>query len=97
MDLLTDEEITAALASLSGWQREGASIIRSVELADFRAAVLFTGAVAYLAEQVNHHPDIVIQWNRVSLTLSTHSAGGLTAADIALAGRIDALGYQGLS
>ena len=92
MDLLTDEEIAAALASLPGWERTGDVITRSVELADFRAAMLFTGAVAYLAEDANHHPGIAIAWNRVTLTLSTHSAGGLTAADIALAGRIDALG-----
>ena len=91
MDLLTDEEITAALGTLPGWKRAGDSINRTVELADFRAAMLFTGAVAYLAEQANHHPDIAIAWNRVTLTLFTHSAGGLTAADIALAGRIDAL------
>jgi 4a-hydroxytetrahydrobiopterin dehydratase len=53
--------------------------------------MLFTGAVAYFAEAANHHPDIVIQWNRVTLTLSTHSEGGLTAADMALAGQISAL------
>ena len=92
VDLLTDEEITAALGTLPGWKRAGGAITRSVELADFRAAMLFTGAVAYLAEAANHHPDVTIQWNRVTLTLSTHSAGGLTAADVALAGRIDALG-----
>ncbi len=91
MELLSDEEITKALAGLTGWVREGDSITRNVEFADFRAAMLFTGAVAYLAEAANHHPDILIQWNRVTLTLSTHSAGGLTAADMALAGRIDAL------
>ncbi len=61
-------------------------------IADFRAALLYTGAVAYLAEAANHHPDILIQWNKVTLTLSTHSAGGLTGADIALAQRINALG-----
>lgn len=54
--------------------------------------MLFTGGMAYLAEVANHHSDITIEWNRVRLTLSTHSAGGLTAADVALAGRIDALG-----
>jgi 4a-hydroxytetrahydrobiopterin dehydratase len=91
VDLLSDEEITTALAGLPDWAREGDSITRNVELADFRAAMLFTGAVAYLAEAADHHPDILIQWNRVTLTLSTHSAGGLTAADMALAGRIDAL------
>lgn len=91
MDLLSDEEITAALAGLAGWTRVGDSITASVELADFRAAMLYAGAVAYLAEAANHHPDILIQWNRVTLTLSTHSAGGLTGADTALAERISGL------
>lgn len=91
MTLLTEEEITTALGTLSGWTRSGASITATVALADFREAMLYTGAVAYLAETANHHPDILIQWNRVTLTLSTHSEGGLTAADMALAGRISAL------
>ena len=53
--------------------------------------MLYTGAVAYLADAADHHPDILIQWNRVTLTLSTHSAGGLTGKDVALAERITAL------
>jgi 4a-hydroxytetrahydrobiopterin dehydratase len=89
--LLTEEEITTALGTLADWTRSGANITATVELADFREAMLYTGAVAYLAETANHHPDILIQWNRVTLTLSTHSEGGLTAADMALAGRISAL------
>jgi 4a-hydroxytetrahydrobiopterin dehydratase len=91
VDLLSDEEITAGLAGLPDWTRAGDSITRTVELKDFRAAMLFIGAVAYMAEKANHHPDILVQWNKVTLTLSTHSAGGLTAADMALAGRLDAL------
>jgi 4a-hydroxytetrahydrobiopterin dehydratase len=91
VELLRDDEITAALARLPGWARSGDSITTTVELADFRAAMLYTGAVAYLAETANHHPDVLIQWNRVTLTLSTHSAGGLTGADMALAERINAL------
>ena len=91
VDLLSDEQITAALAGLTGWTRSGDSITTTVELADFRAAILYTGAVAYLAEAANHHPDVLIQWNKVTLTLSTHSAGGLTSADMALAERINAL------
>ena len=91
MKLLSDEEITAALAGLPGWSRSGDNITTTVELADFRAAMLYTGAVAYLADSANHHPDILIQWNKVTLTLSTHSAGGLTGADMALAERINAL------
>jgi 4a-hydroxytetrahydrobiopterin dehydratase len=89
--LLTEEEIAAALAGLAGWTRVGSSITRTLQLADFREAILVTGAVAYLAEQANHHPDILIQWNKVTLTLSTHSAGGLTSADMSLASQIDAL------
>ncbi len=92
MELLTEDEIAAQLTGTPGWAREGTSITRSVTRADFRAAMLFAGAVAYLAEEANHHPDIMIQWNRVTLTLSTHSAGGLTAADFSLAGQISALG-----
>jgi 4a-hydroxytetrahydrobiopterin dehydratase len=91
VSLLTEEEIATALAGLPGWARVGGSITRTLELADFRDAMLVTGAVAYLAEQANHHPDILIQWNKVTLTLSTHSAGGLTAADLGLARQIDAL------
>ncbi len=91
MKLLNDEEITAALAGLPGWRRAGERMTTTVELADFRAAMLFTGAVAYLAEQANHHPDILIEWNRVTLSVSTHSAGGLTDADMNLARAIGAL------
>lgn len=91
MNLLNDEQIAAALAGLPGWQRAGDAITTTVELADFRAAMLYTGAVAYLAEEANHHPDILIRWNRVTLTLSTHSAGGLTENDLSLAKRIAAL------
>jgi 4a-hydroxytetrahydrobiopterin dehydratase len=92
MDLLTEEEIAAELASVPGWRRDGGSIARTVTRDDFRAALLLVGAVAYLAEEANHHPDILIQWNKVTLTLSTHSAGGLTANDFALARRVDELG-----
>jgi 4a-hydroxytetrahydrobiopterin dehydratase len=92
MDLLTEEEIAAELARVPGWHRDGGSIARTVTRDDFRASLLLVGAVAYLAEEANHHPDILIQWNKVTLTLSTHSAGGLTANDFALARRIDELG-----
>jgi 4a-hydroxytetrahydrobiopterin dehydratase len=91
VDLLTDQEITESLDSLPGWRRSGNEITTTVELADFRAAMLYLGAVAYLAEEANHHPDVLIQWNRVTLTLSTHSAGGLTRADMELAKRVSAL------
>jgi 4a-hydroxytetrahydrobiopterin dehydratase len=92
MALLTEDEIAARLGGVPGWERQGSSISTVVTQSDFRAAMLFTGAVAYLAEQANHHPDMLIQWNKVTLTLSTHSAGGLTKADFDLAGKISALG-----
>lgn len=91
MDMLTTEALTDELASVPDWAHVGDSIRRTVTRDDFRAAMLYVGAVAYLAEEANHHPDILIQWNRVTLTLSTHSAGGLTASDFALARTIDAL------
>jgi 4a-hydroxytetrahydrobiopterin dehydratase len=92
MDLLTEDEIAGRLGGVPGWTREGSSIVTTITRGDFREAMLLTGAVAYLAEQANHHPDILIQWNKVTLTLSTHSAGGLTAADFDLAAKISALG-----
>ena len=92
MELLTEDEIAGRLGGVPGWTRQGSSITTAVTRSDFRDAMLWTGAVAYLAEQANHHPDILIQWNKVTLTLSTHSAGGLTAADFDLAAKISALG-----
>jgi 4a-hydroxytetrahydrobiopterin dehydratase len=91
MELLTDDEIVGRLDGVPGWTRDGSSITTTVTRSDFRDALLFTGAVAYLAEQANHHPDILIQWNKVTLTLSTHSAGGLTANDFDLAAKINSL------
>lgn len=91
MKLLTEDEIAVALGGSPGWERADASITSMVTLGDFRDAMLYACAVAYLAQAANHHPDIAIQWNKVTLTLSTHSAGGLTGADFALAGQISAL------
>jgi len=91
MTLLSEDEITDALGSATGWERAGKSITRTVKLGDFRDAIIYVGAVAHLAQAANHHPDIAVSWNTVTLTLSTHSAGGLTAADFALARQISAL------
>jgi 4a-hydroxytetrahydrobiopterin dehydratase len=93
-ELLSDSEITARLADLSDWNRAGAdepSITATYALADFAAALAFVNAVGAEAEARNHHPDIDIRWNTVTLVLSTHSAGGLTAADFDLAATISAL------
>jgi 4a-hydroxytetrahydrobiopterin dehydratase len=91
MNLLTEEEIAAQLGDVPGWDRRGDSIATTVTRADFRDSLLFVGAVGYLAEAADHHPDIAIAWDKVTLTLSTHSAGGLTAADFALAAQISRL------
>jgi 4a-hydroxytetrahydrobiopterin dehydratase len=91
MELLTEDEISARLSGLPGWERRDNSITTTVVRADFRAAMAYVEAVADLAEEAGHHPDIFISWNKVTLTLSTHSAGGLTARDFALAEQISAL------
>jgi 4a-hydroxytetrahydrobiopterin dehydratase len=91
VELLSDEQIDQRLAG-GEWARDGQSIVRERKLADFAQAIAFVDEVAALAEEANHHPDILVHgWNRVRLTLSTHSAGGLTEADFALARQIDAL------
>jgi 4a-hydroxytetrahydrobiopterin dehydratase len=89
MGLLSDAEIEQRLVG-SQWRREGETIVRDYSLADFVAAIELVDRVAEEAEAANHHPDILVHgWNNVRLTLSTHSAGGLTDADFALAERID--------
>jgi 4a-hydroxytetrahydrobiopterin dehydratase len=95
MTLLSDAEIEQRIATTVGeWhrRRERDSIVRELKLADFAGAIAFVNRVAELAEQANHHPDILVHgWNKVRLTLSTHSQGGLTEADFELAARIDRL------
>jgi 4a-hydroxytetrahydrobiopterin dehydratase len=93
MTPLTDPEIDERLAGAGEWRRgAGSSIVRELELADFAAAIAFVDRVAELAEAANHHPDILVHgWNKVRLTLSTHSQGGLTDADFGLAAKIDRL------
>lgn len=76
------------LASLPGWRRKGKAILRTFEFPDFPAAMKFVQAVARLAEKAQHHPDIDIRWNKVTLLLTTHDAGGLTDKDFVLAARI---------
>ena len=88
---LTDDAVTAGLDGLS-WEREGDELVKVVTRADFGSAMEFVNGVALLAEGANHHPDIAISWNKVTLRLSTHSAGGLTQADLDLAAAIDGLG-----
>ncbi|MFZ2174335.1 MAG: 4a-hydroxytetrahydrobiopterin dehydratase [Rhodococcus sp. (in: high G+C Gram-positive bacteria)] len=90
-ELLSDGLIDAALAELPGWGRSGDSLVRTIESPSFPDAIDLVGKVADEAEAMNHHPDIDIRWRRVTYTLSTHSAGGITQLDLDLASRIDAL------
>jgi 4a-hydroxytetrahydrobiopterin dehydratase len=90
-DLLNDEEIESRLSG-SQWQREDEQIVRDWQLKDFAAAIAFVNRVADVAEEMNHHPDILVHgWNKVRLSVTNHSAGGLTGADFELAARIDTL------
>ena len=91
MTKLTAAEIKVAQATVPQWQRKGAVIRRTFEFADFVEAMKFVNAVARAAERAQHHPDLDIRWNRVTLALTTHDAGGLTARDFALAAKCDAL------
>ena len=92
MPRLSDEQITTGLAG-GDWRREGDAIVRDRRFGDFAAALAYVERVAELAEEADHHPDILVHgWNKVRLTLSTHSEGGVTDADLALAQRLDAAG-----
>ncbi|MFJ1934591.1 4a-hydroxytetrahydrobiopterin dehydratase [Kitasatospora sp. NPDC088160] len=86
---LSEDEITAALAALPRWTREGDSIVRVADAPDFPAAIRVVVAVAEQAEALGHHPDVDIRWRTLRFVLSTHSAGGLTGLDLTLAARID--------
>ncbi len=79
------------LASCPGWELEGETITKTYTFADFVEAMGFVNKVALLAERANHHPDLDLRWNRVTLRLSTHSEGGLTVRDTDLAAAIEAL------
>jgi len=89
--LLSDTEIEQELADLPGWERKGGAIEKSFKRGDFVDSVRFVDGVVEPAEGMNHHPDLAISWDTVTVTISTHSEGGLTAADFELAGKIDAL------
>jgi 4a-hydroxytetrahydrobiopterin dehydratase len=87
---LTEAEIAKELTGLLGWQRRGDEITRQYKFSSFTAAMAFVNHAADLAESMDHHPDILVQFNKVTLTLSTHSAGGLTDLDFELAKKLDA-------
>ena len=91
MSKLTATKIKAALTALPEWKKKGTTITRTFVFKDFPAAIKFVNVVARLAEKAWHHPDIDIRWNKVTLTLTTHDAGGLTEKDFVLAHKFDRL------
>ena len=89
MAALTEAEIQQQLGSLHGWQRSGMAIQRVFRFPDFKAAMHFVNRVADAAEQANHHPDIDIRYNTVTMSLVSHDSGGVTQRDVRMAGVID--------
>ena len=91
MTALSDIEIQRGLGTLPGWTRKGDALVKSYHFAAFPDGIAFIARVADVAESMNHHPDIDIRYTRVQFALSTHDAGGITAADFALAKAIEEL------
>ena len=89
MEKMSDTQIQESLQSLTGWELKNGEIMKLYKFPDFKEAMGFVNRVANLAEEADHHPDIEIRYNKVTLTLSTHSAGGLTEKDFQLARKID--------
>ena len=89
MPVLTDSEIQQALGSLQGWQQNGKAIQRVFRFPDFKAAMVFVNKIADAAEQANHHPDIDIRYNTVTMALVSHDSGGVTQRDVRMAGVIN--------
>ena len=94
MPKLEENQIAPALATVPDWNRQGDTIVRTFQFKDFPAAVKFVDAVAVAAEQAWHHPDIDIRWNKVTLALTTHDAGGLTRKDFDLARQFNQLSLR---
>jgi 4a-hydroxytetrahydrobiopterin dehydratase len=91
MATLSDQEIEQKIAALDGWQREGEAITKTFGHGDFVGSVKFVDALVEPAEDMGHHPDLELSWDKVKVTITTHSEGGLTANDFELASKIDAL------
>jgi 4a-hydroxytetrahydrobiopterin dehydratase len=89
MELLSDTDIESRVAALDGWERDGDAIVKTFELSDFVGSVEFVRKLVEPAEELGHHPDLSISWNKVSVSITTHAAGGLTENDFVLARRID--------
>ena len=91
MEVLDHDAVDAALSAGVAWERHGDELVKSRRGRDFADSLSYVVAVGALAEEMDHHPDIDIRWNVVTLRLTTHSDGGITRKDLDLAGRIDAL------
>lgn len=87
--VLSAPEVDEALHGLSGWARHGNSIARVFQFTNFLEAMEFVNKIAVVAEAANHHPDIVINYNKVTLSLVSHDSGGVTQRDIRMAGKIN--------
>lgn len=90
-ELLDESGVASALGETPGWERDGAEIVRTFKFPSYMGGIEFANQVAGLAEAANHHPDMLVGWRKVTLRLSTHSKGGLTEKDFALARQINAV------
>ena len=90
-ELYSDDEIEAKLSESEGWERDGDAIAKTFKRGDFVGSVEFVGKLVDPAEDMGHHPDLEISWDKVTVTITTHSEGGLTGNDFELAAKIDAL------
>jgi 4a-hydroxytetrahydrobiopterin dehydratase len=91
MARLSDADIDERLSGMDGWERSGDAIVKQFENGDFKGSVDFVNRLTAEAESMNHHPDLEISWSTVTVSISTHSEGGLTDNDFELARRIEAL------
>jgi 4a-hydroxytetrahydrobiopterin dehydratase len=91
MAVLGDDEIERRLGETSGWERQSDALKRKFKFDDFQGSVGFVNRITPVAEEMNHHPDLSISWNEVTVSLSTHSEGGITESDFELASKIDPL------
>ena len=89
---LGDPDIDTALATLPGWSRGGDTLHKTYRFPDYYRTIAFVNAVAWIANQQDHHPDLDVRYNRCGVTFSTHDAGGITLNDLICAARVDALG-----
>jgi 4a-hydroxytetrahydrobiopterin dehydratase len=89
---LSDVEIHRALSALTGWSRRGDTLVKTFTFQRFADGIAFVNRVARIADEMDHHPDIDIRYTKVTMSLSTHDAGGVTKTDFKLAERIESDG-----